>query len=83
LFELEEDNMKARIAFATIVAAAIALPTIASAETTVIKKYGDRDHFRGARNEMRIERDRDHDRGFFHRHGDKTVIIKKHGDRDY
>jgi hypothetical protein len=82
VFELEEDNMKARIAFAAIVAAAIALPTIASAETTVIKKYGDRDHFRGARNEMRFDHDRGLHRGFFHDHGGKTVIIKKHGDRD-
>ena len=74
--------MKARIAFAAIIAAAIAVPTIASAETTIVKKYGDRDHYRGARAEMRFDRDRDFHRGFFHRHGDRTVIIKKHGDRD-
>ena len=76
--------MKLRIALATLAIAAIAAPTLASAETTIIKKHGDRDDFRGARTEFRMHRDfdRDHDRGFFHRHGDKTVIIKKHGDSD-
>ncbi len=75
--------MKLRIALAAIAIAAVAAPTLASAETTIIKKYGDRDHFRGARNEMRFDRDRDFHRGFFHRHGERTVIIKKHRDRDY
>ena len=55
--------MKLRFALTALVAAAIAIPTIASAETTVIKKYGDRDHFRGARHEMSFRHDRDHFRG--------------------
>jgi hypothetical protein len=79
---LEEDTMKLRLALAAIVAAAIAVPTIASAETTVIKKYGDRDHFRGTRAEMRFDHDRGFHRGWNHDHGNKTVIIKKHVDRD-
>jgi Ni/Co efflux regulator RcnB len=72
--------MKLRLAIAAIAVAAIATPTLASAETTIIKKRGDRDDFRGSRAELRIHRDygmhRDFDRGH------KTVIIKKHRDRD-
>lgn len=77
--------MKLRFALAAVVAAAIAIPTIASAETTVIKKYGDRDrdHFRGARAEMGFRHDRGLHRGWYHHHyGDRTVIIKKHMHRD-
>jgi hypothetical protein len=81
---LEEDTMKLRFTLAAIVAAAIAVPTIASAETFVVKNHGDRDHFRGVRNEMRVDHDRGLHRGWFHDrdHGNKTVIIKRHGDRD-
>ena len=75
--------MKLRLALAAIVATAVAVPTIASAETTIIKKYGDRDHFRGARAEMMFHRDRGLHRGWYHNHGNRTVIIKKHVDRDY
>ena len=77
--------MKVRFALAALVAAAVAVPTIASAETTIIKKYGDRDHhFRGSRAEMMIHRDRGLHRGWYnHRHGDRTVIIKKRVGRDY
>ena len=68
--------MKLAYAFAAIAAAAIALPSVASAETTVIKKvYRD-----GPRAEMRH-----HDRGWHrgwdrhhHRHADRVVVIKKH-----
>ena len=77
--------MKLRFALTALVAAAIAIPTIASAETTVIKKYGDRDHFRGTRAEMSFRHDRGLHRGWFHDRdrGHKTIIIKKHGgDRD-
>ncbi len=74
--------MKLRLAVAAIAVAAIAAPTLASAETTIIKKHGDRDDFRGARAEVRIHRDFDRDRAFFPHHSGKTVIIKKHGDRD-
>jgi Ni/Co efflux regulator RcnB len=77
------ETMKLRLAIAAIAVAAIAAPTIASAETTIIKKHGDRDDFRGARNELRIHRDFDRDRDADFHHGGKTVIIKKHGDRDY
>ncbi|HEY0331807.1 MAG TPA: hypothetical protein VGC77_22255 [Rhodopseudomonas sp.] len=61
--------MKLRYALAALSVAALTLPSIASAETTVIKKvYRD-----GPRAEMRH-----HDRGP-HRHhgGDRVVIIKK------
>ena len=53
---------------------AIAAPSIASAETIVIKR-GDRDHHRiGARAEFREHRDRGfHER---HHHADRVVIIK-------
>ncbi len=76
--------MKLRLAIAAIAVAAIAAPTLASAETTIIKRHGDRDDFRGARAEFRLHRDfdRDRDAGFFHHHGGKTVIIKKHRDFD-
>ena len=71
--------MNARFVFGALAAIAIAIPSIASAETTVIKKYGDRDHLRGARAEVH---------GLFHRrHFDrdrKVVIIKhRHHDRMY
>ncbi len=76
--------MKLRLAIAAIAVAAIAAPTLASAETTIIKRHGDR-YVRGARAEFRLHRDFDRDRfehrGFFPHHS-RTVIIKKHGDRD-
>jgi len=80
--DLEEDKMKLRFALAALVAAAVAVPTIASAETTIIKKYGDRDHFRGSRAEMIFRHDRGLHRAWYHRHGDRTVIIKKLVGRD-
>jgi hypothetical protein len=59
---------------AALGAIAIAAPSIASAETVVVK-HGDRDHFR-SHAEFREHRDhgwhRDHD----WRHHDKMVIIK-------
>jgi hypothetical protein len=61
--------MKVRYALAALACIAIAAPSLASAETTVIKKSGD---FRGARAELR---------GDFHRHHfghDRKVIIIKH-----
>jgi len=73
---IEEDIMKK---FGFIIAAlgalAIAAPSIASAETVVIKRGGYH-HGYGARAEFR-----DHDRGW-HRgwrgHNDRVVIVKKH-----
>ena len=69
---------------AAVGAIAIAAPSIASAETVVIKKhhFGPRAEFRehrfGARAEFREHRDRGWHEGWRHRHADKTVIIKKH-----
>jgi hypothetical protein len=65
--------MKIRYALAAIAVAAVALPTLASAETTIIKKKVYRD---GPRAEMRMHRDRGYHRGY-HRGGDRVVIIKK------
>ena len=59
---------------AALGAIAIAVPSIASAETTVIKRGGDRDHF-GARAEM-MHRDRGRHEGW--RHHDRKVVIIKH-----
>jgi hypothetical protein len=53
---------------AAVVAVGIAAPSIASAETVVVK-HGDRD--RGARAEYREHRDHG-----WHHHHDKVVIIK-------
>jgi hypothetical protein len=66
--------MKISYAIAALaVATIIALPTIASAQTTIIKKKVYRD---GPRAEMRMHRDRGMHRGW-HRGGDRVVIIKK------
>jgi peptide deformylase len=66
----EEDTMK-KLGYivAAIVAVGLAAPSIASAETVVIR-HGDRDHDRGARAEYREHRDH----GW--RHHDRVVIIK-------
>ena len=69
--------------FAYIIAAlgalAIAAPSIASAETVIIKKRGYHHHHHphyGARAEFR--RDRGWHRGWRHGHRHKTVVIKKY-----
>jgi peptide deformylase len=66
----EEDTMK-KLGYivAAIVAVGLAAPSIASAETVVIR-HGDRDYDRGARAEYREHRDH----GW--RHHDRVVIIK-------
>jgi hypothetical protein len=59
----------------------IAAPSIASAETVVIKRGGYHDHHHhgyGARAEFRGHRDRGYHRGWRHRHHDRVVVIKKH-----
>jgi len=61
----------------------IAAPSIASAQTVVIKRgggyHGHHHHGHGARAEFRGHRDRGYHRGSRHGHrGDKVVIIKKH-----
>jgi hypothetical protein len=75
---------------AALGAIAIAAPSIASAETVVIKRgdrhfdhrIGPRAEFRehrfGPRAEYREHRDRGWHEGWRHRHADKVVIIKKH-----
>ncbi|WFU15464.1 hypothetical protein [Bradyrhizobium sp. CB3481] len=65
---------------AALGALAIAAPSIASAETVIIKKRGyhhgyHHPHY-GARAEFR--RDRGYHRGWRHGHGDRTVVIKKY-----
>ena len=58
----------------------IAAPSIASAETVVIKRGGYHGHNHGyvGRAEYRGHRDRGYHRGWRHGHHDKVVIIKKH-----
>jgi hypothetical protein len=78
---VEENEMrKFGYVLAALGAIAIAAPSIASAETTIIKR-GDRDHF-GPRAEFRGHRDFGWREGWRHRHGDKTVIIKR-GHHEY
>jgi hypothetical protein len=66
----EEDSMKKfGYVLAALGAIAIAAPSIASAETIVIKRGG---HHYGARAEYREHR---HE-GWRHRHADRVVIVK-------
>ena len=58
----------------------IAAPSIASAETTIIKRGGYH-HGYGARAEFREHHDRGWHRGW-RGHNDRVVIVKKHRDRD-
>jgi hypothetical protein len=57
----------------------IAAPSIASAQTVVIKRGGGYHghHHGGPRAEFRGHRDRGYHRGSRHGHGDRVVIIKK------
>ena len=66
------------LALATLGAVIVALPSIASAETVVIKRGGYHGHHHGygARAEYRGHRDRGWHRGRGHR--DRVVVIKKH-----
>ena len=63
---------------AALGAIAIAAPSIASAETVMIRHGGDRDHHRGydARAEFREHRDHGRPEGWQHRHTDRMVIVK-------
>jgi hypothetical protein len=83
----ENDMKKLGYVIAALGAMAIAAPSIASAETLVVK-HGDRDHMRShgehrhlqARAEFREHRERGWHRD---RHHDKMVVIKHRGhDRD-
>jgi hypothetical protein len=66
--------------FGLIIAAlgviAIAAPSIASAETIVIKRGGHH-HGYGARAEFREHRDHGWHEGRRHRHADRVVIVKQ------
>ena len=66
------------LALAALGAVIIALPSIASAETVVIKRGGYHGHHHGygARAEFRGHRDRGWHRG--HGHRDRVVVIKRH-----
>lgn len=68
--------MKMGYVLAAVAAAAISLPSIASAETTIIKKKVYRD---GPRAEM-VHRDHGWHRGWrhHHHHADRVVVIHKH-----
>jgi len=61
---------------AALGAIAVAAPSIASAETVVIKR-GDHHHQMGARAEFREHRDFGLHRGWRHHHADKVVIVKR------
>jgi hypothetical protein len=72
-----EDNMK-KFAYVlgTIAAIAVALPTIASAQTVVIKRGGHHHGWYGARAQM-YHHDRGWHRGWRHHHRGPTIVIKK------
>jgi hypothetical protein len=61
---------------AALGAFAIVAPSIASAETVVIKR-GEHHGF-GPRAEFREHRDRGWHEGWRHRHADRVVIVKRH-----
>src|SRR6267142_6973700 len=78
-----EDSMKKfGLIIAALGAIAIAAPSIASAETIVIKRGGHH-HGYGARAEFREHRDHGWHEGWRrHRHADRVVIVK-HRRHDY
>ena len=63
---------------AALGAIAVAAPTIASAETTIIKRGGDHDWGR-ARAEYRIHRDNGWHEGWRHHDRDRVVIKERRG----
>lgn len=68
--------------FAALGAIAVAAPSIASAETVVIKRGGHH-HWGGARAEMREHGwHRGWHNGWRHRHADRVMIVKKRFHRD-
>ena len=65
---------------AAIGALAVAVPSIASAETIVIKRGGHHHGWHGAR--AQVHQDRGWHRGWRHRHhSDRVVVIKKRSHR--
>jgi hypothetical protein len=78
----EEDNMNMKkfgYVMAALGALAIAAPTVASAETAVIKHGG---HPYGARAEFREHGDHGRHEGWHRHHADRVVIVK-HRHHDY
>ncbi|MBR0751373.1 hypothetical protein JQ604_04180 [Bradyrhizobium jicamae] len=67
---------KLGLVVAALGALAVALPSIASAETIVVKRGGHHYGWHGARAEMR--HDRGWHRGWDRHHHDRVVIVKKH-----
>ena len=63
---------------AALGAIVIAAPSIASAETVVIKRGGYHQGY-GARAEFREHHDRGWHRGWEGHHRDRVVVIKRHG----
>jgi hypothetical protein len=66
---------KIGLVIAALGAIAIAAPSIASAETVIIKRGGHHHGWHGARAQM--HHDRGWHRGWRHNHGDRVVIVKK------
>jgi hypothetical protein len=65
------------LVLAALGAIIIAAPSMASAETVVIKRGGGYDHHHGYGARAQMHRDRGYHRG--HRgHGNRVVIVKKH-----
>jgi hypothetical protein len=73
---------KIALALASLAAVALAAPSIANAETVIIKRGGHHYHhgWDRSRAEYRVHRDfRPHrDFGPYHRHHDRTVVIKRY-----
>jgi hypothetical protein len=71
---------KLGLVIAALGALVIAIPSIASAQTVVIKRGGHHHHDGWHGSHARMHHDHGHHRGWRHRHhrGDKVVIIKKH-----
>ena len=65
---------KSGYVIAALGAIAIAAPSIASAETLVVR-HGD--HHYGARAEFREHRDHGWHEGWRHRHADRVVVVKR------
>jgi hypothetical protein len=73
---MEEDIMrKLGYVIAALGAIAVATPSIASAETVVVKHAG---HPYGARAEFREHRDHGWHEGWRHHHADRMMTIKHH-----
>ena len=74
---------KSAYAIAALTAIVVAAPSIANADTVVIKH---RDHWRGAHAEFRDHRDYGWHKGWWHRNFDRDrdrggVVIREHRDR--